>query len=115
MQQFENEWITTVKRELEEKRDILAKRVDALESDKRRERGAISADFGEQAVDTENDEVIDRLEKIELNEIKNIQVALKRIEKGTYGKCAVCGEDIALKRLQALPFAVTCIECNNLS
>ena len=37
--------------------------------------------------------------------------ALARIEDGTYGICAGCGEDIAVKRLQARPVAKFCIDC----
>lgn len=36
--------------------------------------------------------------------------ALERIEKGTYGKCEVCGKRIEEKRLEADPAATTCIE-----
>jgi RNA polymerase-binding transcription factor DksA len=36
--------------------------------------------------------------------------ALKRIEKGTYGKCEVCGKKIVEARLEADPTATTCVE-----
>jgi len=36
--------------------------------------------------------------------------ALKHIEKGTYGKCEVCGRDIEEARLAADPAATTCVE-----
>jgi RNA polymerase-binding transcription factor DksA len=41
---------------------------------------------------------------------KAIQSALEKIEKGTYGKCEVGGEDIPADRLEANPSAATCIE-----
>ena len=37
--------------------------------------------------------------------------ALERIEKGKYGKCAECGEDIPFDRLEANPAAKTCVAC----
>ena len=37
--------------------------------------------------------------------------ALARLEQGTYGNCFDCGEEIAEKRLRALPFAVRCKDC----
>lgn len=40
-----------------------------------------------------------------------VNEALGRIDEGTYGICVGCGEDIALKRLQARPVASFCIEC----
>ncbi len=40
-----------------------------------------------------------------------IDEALARIEDGTYGICDSCGENIALKRLEARPVAKYCIDC----
>lgn len=40
-----------------------------------------------------------------------IEEALGRIEDGSYGVCAGCGEDIAIKRLEARPVAKFCIDC----
>jgi DnaK suppressor protein len=37
--------------------------------------------------------------------------ALTRLEQGDYGNCFDCGEEIAEKRLRALPFAVRCKDC----
>src|SRR6266853_1063353 len=37
--------------------------------------------------------------------------ALKRLEQGSYGNCFDCGDEIAEKRLRALPFAVSCKDC----
>lgn len=38
-----------------------------------------------------------------------IDAALDRVADGTYGRCVVCGEPIAPARLEARPFALTCI------
>jgi len=43
--------------------------------------------------------------------LNKINDALVRLEQGTYGNCYECGEEIAEKRLRALPFAVRCKEC----
>ena len=40
-----------------------------------------------------------------------IQLALRKIDEGTYGTCEECEETIALKRLQARPEAPLCIQC----
>jgi DnaK suppressor protein len=42
--------------------------------------------------------------------ITEIDNALERIAKGTYGKCERCGKPIPLKRLEARPFSTLCIE-----
>ena len=40
-----------------------------------------------------------------------IQLALRKIDEGTYGTCEECEDTIALKRLQARPEAPLCIQC----
>lgn len=41
---------------------------------------------------------------------EEIEHALQAIEDGTYGKCAICGQEIPLGRLEAMPHALTCVE-----
>ena len=43
--------------------------------------------------------------------LNKIDDALTRLEQGDYGNCFECGEEIAEKRLRALPFAVRCKDC----
>lgn len=43
--------------------------------------------------------------------LSRINEALNRLEDGTYGYCFECGEEIAERRLRALPFAVRCKDC----
>ena len=71
----------------------------------------LPANSEEQAIDLENQETLEALEKTEVQEIHRIEHALKRISEGTYGVCAECGADIDPKRLKALPTASRCISC----
>jgi DnaK suppressor protein len=55
---------------------------------------------------------------ISLMEMRNrrrqsIDEALMRLHEGTYGMCAECGVEISEKRLQAVPFAKLCVECQS--
>jgi len=43
--------------------------------------------------------------------LRQIDTALSHMEEGTYGLCAECDEPIPLARLEALPFATTCVPC----
>src|ERR1700722_7943093 len=43
--------------------------------------------------------------------LEEIESALERIKKGTYGQCGFCGESISDARLTALPWARLCIDC----
>lgn len=44
-------------------------------------------------------------------QLQKIQAALQRIKSDDYGYCFVCGEEIAIKRLQADPTHTRCINC----
>ena len=43
--------------------------------------------------------------------LAKITAALERLEEGTYGYCYECGQEIAGRRLRALPFAERCRDC----
>ncbi len=43
--------------------------------------------------------------------LNKIDDSLNRIETGTYGVCADCNEEIPLERLEAIPYADSCIHC----
>ena len=46
-----------------------------------------------------------------IGNLRLIELALERIQNGTFGECVACGDAIGLKRLQAIPSATRCIEC----
>ncbi len=43
--------------------------------------------------------------------LKRIEAALARIDAGTFGDCLMCEEQISLRRLQAIPYAILCKPC----
>ena len=51
---------------------------------------------------------------IEMQLLREISDALKRIELGSYGVCPECEEDISSKRLDAVPWARYCVTCQDL-
>lgn len=46
-----------------------------------------------------------------LQQLTAVGTAIARIEAGTFGFCAVCHQQIAVERLDAIPWAVTCVSC----
>ncbi len=44
-------------------------------------------------------------------EERRIQEARRALEAGTYGTCVDCGREIPAERLEAMPEAVRCVEC----
>ena len=112
--------ITSV--ELQKIRDMLALKKRAisnhlqselveLERPEKRHR----ADLEEIASDTHDTDSLCQIMDIEATQIDQIDMALAKIDDGTYGVCEDCGGDIPLARLQALPFATQCIECKRKS
>ena len=46
-----------------------------------------------------------------LDSMREIDAALERIERGTYGSCESCGQPIGDERLDARPVARLCVSC----
>ena len=67
------------------------------------------------AVESSEADIQDDLEfaliQMKSETLNKINDALVRLEQGDYGNCFECGEEIAEKRLRALPFAVRCKDC----
>jgi RNA polymerase-binding transcription factor len=61
--------------------------------------GQVTAERGE----------VDALATNLLENLKDVDDALAKLDEGTYGRCEVCGEPIAEARLEAMPSARTCI------
>lgn len=47
--------------------------------------------------------------------LRNVRLALRRIQDNSYGVCLHCEEEISQKRLNAVPWAPFCISCQELS
>ncbi|MEO0917772.1 MAG: TraR/DksA family transcriptional regulator, partial [Pseudomonadota bacterium] len=71
----------------------------------------VPKDLAEQAVDIEDDEVLEGLGLAAQQEVTLLNFALQRIENGTYGICQKCEEDISTERLEAVPYAPLCRTC----
>ena len=67
------------------------------------------------AVESSEADIQDELEfaliQMKSETLNKVTDALARLEQGDYGNCFECGEEIAEKRLRALPFAVRCKDC----
>ena len=66
--------------------------------------------LGDLATATLNREIDYTLSENSGQVLGEIDAALKRIEDGTYGTCAVCGKDIGVERLEIHPWASLCID-----
>lgn len=89
----------------------LSGRLDKITEDVKHANEPLSQDFSEQAVETENDEVLDFLGNATRAEMVKVRHAIDRIDGGVYGYCESCGEEINKERLKIIPFATLCIKC----
>jgi DnaK suppressor protein len=96
---------------LESLRDELIERADRYKAHKARLGQPLDKDMEDQAIELENEDVIDALEQEAEEELRQVMLALDRIESGKGDVCAQCGEPIDPRRLEALPYAVLCVEC----
>lgn len=70
--------------------------------------GMHQGDAGSEAYDREF--ALNMLGK-EVDSLKEIESAIKRVENGEYGTCAMSGEEIPQMRLEAIPFAKYTVTC----
>ena len=99
-------------------RTVLIKRRDALRtalagdlSLLKELRQQTSGDVVDAALDSAQDEISSQLAEVESRELANIDNALEQMRDGRYGICETCETTIPLARLQALPYATLCIQC----
>jgi DnaK suppressor protein len=82
-----------------------------LHADQRRDVDPLSSDWDDQAIQRENDEVVDGLDDAVASELKSIDQTIARLDAGRYGICTTCGHEISAKRLKAVPYADQCQSC----
>lgn len=105
-----------LKQMLEERRREIQAEVQGKIRDVRAE-GAWGGKASEvlDAVESSESDIQDDIEfaliQMKSETLNKIHDALARLEQGDYGNCFECGEEIAEKRLRALPFAVRCKNC----
>jgi DnaK suppressor protein len=108
-------------KQIEELKEILLERKELITSNIEGSRQSIDSlknsecndeyDYAEVSSDSFKEGIIANQQIKELGEIED---ALKRIQKGTYGICEMCDETIAIGRLRAKPFAKFCTPCREI-
>jgi DnaK suppressor protein len=68
-------------------------------------------DLADQATGNNEVHIQLKLKQTDAKILQAIEEALWRMEKGTYGICRDCGEQIAPARLNAIPWTRVCISC----
>lgn len=110
------------KKDMEKYRRLLDEKKASLSAELAKTRSAeeetteeSTQDIADKAVSSYTREFLYSLTDGERSTLLRIDDALARIEEGTYGFCANCGQPMTEKRLTAVPWAPYCLDCQELS
>ncbi|MDR1419821.1 MAG: TraR/DksA family transcriptional regulator [Treponema sp.] len=93
------------------KMEIISKLLVSNEDFKKIVEGMDPKDLADTASDDIDRKMIEALGSQDLKRLKLIDSALTRIQQGKYGLCVKCGKRIPQDRLEAIPYALMCVEC----
>jgi len=103
--------LESIKEELGVRKTELEGRLERTHKHIYQKEQPVSPNFNEQVKETENDGLVMALEVEGIEELSQVNKALQRISEGAYLNCAHCGKLIAEERLEAIPYADSCIGC----
>lgn len=101
------------KKVLKRKRAMLMEADKSLEQDIKKEADIRHGDEADIAESSYEQEMAFYLKTRGQDELRQIDEALERIEKGEYGACDECGGEIPRKRLEVQPYSLHCVECQD--
>ena len=93
------------------KREIIAKLLASNEDFKEIVEAMDPKDLADVASDDIDRKMIEAIGSQELKRLRLIDSALTRIQQGKYGLCIKCNKKIPQARLEAIPYALMCIDC----
>lgn len=112
MNTLSDEELRAARNHLVARGDELRDRVRRARLDLARETQPVSRDSTDAAIAVENGELLEAVEQSALSELECIDVALERIEAGTFARCDECGQSIPAERLRLVPHATRCWDCS---
>ena len=108
----ERDFVTQIEKSLMElKREIISKLLVSNEDFKDIVDAMDPKDLADVASDDIDRKMIEAIGSQELKRLRLIDSALTRIRQGKYGLCIKCGKKIPRERLEAIPYALMCIDC----
>ena len=116
MQKLTKNFITQQQTKLEEEITRLQQQIQKLKADDpfadpdyASDNAAVDTDVREQDYHAINEAQSKELQRRH----KEVQNAINKIKKGSYGFCQKCGNDIPMPRLELVPEALYCVKCEN--
>lgn len=103
--------IEAFKKRLEDRQRELRTNVSRNEQDGREADLDTAQDIADRASSSYQKEFLFHQSSNERQLLQMVEAALSRIREGTFGECISCGNEINIKRLEAVPWTRFCIEC----
>jgi DnaK suppressor protein len=102
------------RKKLVAKRDDVLQLVESARTSEKEGGSNDAPDLGDRALSTVIRDLSYQLTASERDILRRIDDALQRIETGEYGNCVECGKKVQTGRLDAVPWARHCIECQEM-
>ncbi len=99
---------------LESRQEELRHLVAQTQQEGRSLRTEETKDEGDRATASESKELAHARSAQARRTLGEIEAALRRMNDGTFGECLNCGQEIGIKRLEAVPWVRCCITCQEL-
>jgi DnaK suppressor protein len=103
--------IEVYRKRLVERQEQLLQSVSKTEQDGRQADGDPTQDSADKAASSYNKEFLFKLSNDDRYILQLVNEALRRVKSGDFGECVACGGEMQIKRLDAVPWARHCIEC----
>ena len=111
---MENTNAKLIKTRIEKDREQLNEQLEQIRAARTAQERREGSPFGkreEEASETAELENLIAQEKRILDQLVDIDLAVKKLENGSYGLCQKCGGQIEVARLDAIPIAKICMKC----
>jgi DnaK suppressor protein len=99
------------KKRLLAKQEELLRLVSKSEADGRQVDEEVTQDIADKAANSYTKEFLFHQSDDNRRILQLVNEALERLKSGSYGLCVACQEEVQVKRLEAVPWARHCIEC----
>jgi len=99
------------KKKLQSRREELMRTIARTEEEGRQADDDQTVDLADKAANSYTKEFLFGMTNTDRTILSMIDAALKRIQSNEYGLCANCQEEMQQKRLEAVPWAKHCINC----
>ena len=106
-----NEMAREARKRLLDRRKAIEQSIREAEAAEAQLQGGPRPDALDRAAEREPLAVLESLRDAQRHELSELDAALERIDKGSYGTCQMCGGAVGRQRLRAIPEARYCIDC----